>query len=153
MNKNTVRAFAIGILFSSSLLGASFFFFQTEEVSETSVEEAREIIQNEGLLIITKDEYDQLTTVQEEKIQTPEKIEAETEQEEDLIETVIEIKHGMNVREVALILKHAQIIDHADDFEHQLITDGYSKKIQIGTFKLTNKMDYEEIAKIITAQQ
>jgi cell division protein YceG involved in septum cleavage len=56
----------------------------------------------------------------------------------------------MTPGEIAAQLEEANVIDQAANFGIYLEEYGFSKKIQLGTFKLTADMSYKEIAKIIT---
>lgn len=58
MYKIPVRSFALGILFSASLIGAVYFF--AGKNSEDTLEEAKENVKSAGFIILTEEEYYEL---------------------------------------------------------------------------------------------
>jgi|SRR5699024_4798601 len=60
------------------------------------------------------------------------------------------INEGMASSEISSVLEDNNIIDDAEKFNRFLETEGYELKVQIGTYEVSNNMDYEEIAHIIT---
>lgn len=62
----------------------------------------------------------------------------------------IEIEKGMSSNKVAKIIYEKGLVDSASAFNKYLVDNGYSKKVRIGTFKITVGADYKEIADIIT---
>lgn len=58
MNKKTIRAFAIGILFSASLIGS--FYFLTGSKNKPSLEEIKKQIEDAGFVVLSEEEYKQL---------------------------------------------------------------------------------------------
>lgn len=58
MYKIPVRSFALGILFSASLIGAVYFF--ADKNNEDTLEEAKENVKNAGFIILTEEEYYEL---------------------------------------------------------------------------------------------
>src|SRR5699024_5090220 len=60
------------------------------------------------------------------------------------------IEEGMASSEISAALEDNGIIDDAGKFNRYLEEEGYELKVQIGTYDVSNKMDYNEIANIIT---
>jgi homospermidine synthase len=167
MNKRTVRAFSLGILLAVILLG-----FGRNGQSTLNLTDAKEKVEDEGFIVITKEEYDKLAgqSVNEEDSQPPaegqadKETETDTEKEEEtapqeeqpakdessIIHFTLEIESGMNSEQIAVILEQKKVIDDSDSFEQYLLDHDYNTKVQIGSFDLTSEMSYEEISKIIT---
>lgn len=61
----------------------------------------------------------------------------------------ITIKSGMGSEEVAGLLKDAGIITDAADFDSYLNDNGYSTRIETGTFEINSGMTYQEIAELL----
>jgi len=60
------------------------------------------------------------------------------------------IEEGMASSEISAKLEDNNIIDDANKFNRFLETEGYELKVQIGTFDVSDDMDFEEIANTIT---
>jgi len=166
MNRIHLRAFALGIVFSTSLLGTYYYFFDNQhEATKLSDEELIAQVENDGYKVVKKDEYNELEkkAAEAEKAENTEqkedteKVETTTESEEKaeekadpITEYKLSIISGMQTSEIASILKDAAIVDDAMNFEQYLISTGYHTKVQIGEFTLKSDMSYEQIAKIIT---
>ncbi|MGG0716491.1 hypothetical protein ABE096_02665 [Robertmurraya massiliosenegalensis] len=159
MNKNTVRAFALGIILAVVLLQ----FTDLKQNSDISVNTAKEKLTEEGFMILTKDEFARLEAVDEEiehveKDNTEPSVETKDVEEDKLDEPpveetnkfTLEIEQNMSTEKIANTLAEEQIIEDATEFEQYLIDNGYHTKVQIGRFELNSDMDYEEISKIIT---
>lgn len=58
MNKIQVRAFALGILFSASLIGVVYFF--ADEHNENTLKGAKENVEDAGFIILSQEEYYEL---------------------------------------------------------------------------------------------
>lgn len=61
----------------------------------------------------------------------------------------ITIKSGMGSEEVAELLRDAGIIDDTADFDSYLNNNGYSTRIETGTFQINSSMTYQEIAELL----
>lgn len=67
------------------------------------------------------------------------------------VETVtIDITKGMTSEDVANMLYDLAIIDDVIKFSYYLHNNGYSLRVNVGTFEIPSDASYEEIAKIIT---
>ena len=62
---------------------------------------------------------------------------------------IINIQKGMTSEEVASVLTNYGIVENKKEFNNYLKDNGYSTKIKIGDFKLSNDYSYEEITNII----
>lgn len=158
MNKRTLRAFALGILLSAVIIEASPLLLGEKYSFDT--DEAISLLEDEGYHVLTKVELEKL---QKEEAKE-ERIEEETplEEEEEVAESSsteekppttysLVIKEGMNTKDIAAILEKEGIIDAKAPFEHYLIENGYSTRLQIGRYDLNSEMGYEEIGNMVTS--
>ncbi len=159
MNKRSIRSFALGILLSVSLIGIFYFLEEKNPVQEPIREqEAKSFLEEQGFIILTKEQFNELESSVEEAKETEKQFKTEQESKpEETDETTIndttmklEIISGMVSHDIASLLKKNKIIDDANQFETYLEENGYSKRIQLGVFELKTGMSYKEIAKIIT---
>lgn len=65
----------------------------------------------------------------------------------------ITVVGGMGSEQVAELLEEAGIIKDVADFDSYLNKNGYSTRIEIGTFEVNSGMTYEEIATILSTKQ
>lgn len=156
VNKYRLRAFSFGIIFTVAVIGTYYYFFMNIEqttVAAPTIEQAKKVVVAHDFVVLTKKEHlkleqanEQLKTLKEQQKKQPEK-----EKQEKKIETyTLKVKTGMTSDDIAQLLKKAQIIDSERDFIDFMAINGYSKSIQLGSFKLTDEMSYEQIAKTIT---
>lgn len=158
MNKRSVRSFALGILFAVMILSGSYIWIDLDE--SPTLEEAKRLVEEEGLVIITEEEYDSLSSTpsppddtadeKEEPVHEEPAEEEQADSNQTIIEYELEIQAGMNSSDIAETLFREKVIDDEHDFEQYLIDHDYNRRMQIGSFTLTNDMSYEQIAKIIT---
>lgn len=73
--------------------------------------------------------------------------------QEDYVTATITVIGGMGSEEVALLLEDAGIVESAAAFDSFLNQNGYSTRIEIGTFEVNSQMTYEEIADILSTKQ
>ena len=155
MNKRNTRAFAFGVLISVCTIGAFYFSMDREKSADLNIKNAQSLLEDNGYVVLAKDTYDQMnkTITNQTKQAEPkeqEKIPKPPETEEISLTYQLEIVSGMFSHDIAVVLAEKNIIDDANQFETYLEENGYSKRIQLGTFELNAKMSYKEIAKIIT---
>lgn len=155
MNKRGLRAFSFGILFAVSVLGAYYYFLEQKDHRPISSENAKKTLSNEGYVILSADEYKKLK--QQTKQQPPQpakqqQTKAEADQQNATKQTAYQlvVTSGMSSGEIAKILAEQHIIENENEFARYLTSHNYQTKIQIGTYSLSNTMDYEQIAKKIT---
>ncbi|MFD2679987.1 hypothetical protein [Bacillus seohaeanensis] len=152
MNKQTIRAFSAGILFSVIVTLIFIILFQ-ENVKLTE-------IVKEDFIIIQKDELKQ----KEEKINSLEKeitrqsnaknnaVKKKTKQQEAkaTLEITLEVEPGMKSQDISEKLTNTNIIKNKNEFENFLMQEGYADKIQVGQYVINSTMNFKEIADIIT---
>lgn len=154
MNRRNTRAFAFGVLISVCIIGIFYFNIGDKKIPEMNIDHAKNFLEEKGYVVLSKDKYDQMEktlsnqTNKAEKEQSP--LPVPPKSKESTAAYQLEIVSGMVSRDIAEILAKEKVIDDANRFEVYLEENGYSKKIQLGSFNLTAKMSYKDIAKIIT---
>ncbi|MDZ5470989.1 hypothetical protein SM124_04400 (plasmid) [Bacillus sp. 31A1R] len=165
MNRSTLRAFSLGILLSTSLIGVYYYSSNSSNQEPLSEKEAITTLTKAGYKVLSADEYAQLEKVQEQQEETK-KEETETTDKTDKqnnkkeketkkeiqIEKIytLEIKRGMTADEISSKLKKANIIDDAIEFELFLVDEDYATRLQLGTYQISSMMSFEEIGRTIT---
>lgn len=88
------------------------------------------------------------------QVETPEATDAASSAQESLSESpenvIFVIRSGQSSYEVAKALVEAELIEDASAFDEYLEKNGYSKRINSGTYEIPVDSTEEEIAKIIT---
>lgn len=158
MNKYRLRAFSFGIIFAVCIIGIYYYLYyetnviQPEEKTFT-VEDAKEIITKNDLVVLSEDELNELKSASEQlkELKKEKDTKKKKKKPKDKVKVFeLEVKTGLTSTEIAAILKEEKIIKDEAEFIDFLAINGYSKSIQLGKFTLTDKMSYEEIAEIIT---
>lgn len=169
MHKRNIRSFSFGILFSVIIVAIYTFMFDEESEAPAYTEDgAKTYLKEAGYTVMTDEEYnsqlDAALTEDKNQQNAPDSIE-ETENEPDATEDgqdaqdapeapsvpfELEINNGMTPSQISSLLQQAGLIENADEFTQYVEENGYSTKIQLGTFEVTKGMSFEEIAKIIT---
>lgn len=168
MNKYSIRSFAFGILVTVCLIGLVYFGQDNNIKGKNNIEVSKTLLEKSGFVVISKSEYTNLqnkTSKQSEVIQKDEKKKEkvatqelvkkegkndEVPVEDNLINYQLEVVSGMTSNEIAKILADQKIVEDEAAFANYLAENGYQTKIQLGSYSLTNKMNAEQIAKMIT---
>ncbi|MBU8879391.1 endolytic transglycosylase MltG [Bacillus sp. FJAT-29790] len=154
MNKRNTRAFAFGIFVSVCMMGAFYYSIEEKHSADLTIEDAKVLLAEDGYVILTKEQYDLMEKVKEEQVnkeEIPSEIRPDVAEAEAIINTFkLKIVRGMSPYQIAMQLEKANIIDDADLFKNFLKENGYSRKIQSGTFEVSAGMSYVEIATLIT---
>ncbi|ENH97475.1 hypothetical protein J416_05673 [Gracilibacillus halophilus YIM-C55.5] len=163
--KQIIRAFALGLLTASVIIG-SFYYISTSktqsESSKLSLDEQIHQVEEEGYYVYQEDMETRISdmeaTITELEQSSSEDDNQETsEQDHEETNTValqtIEIETGMTGPEVAEILHENQIIDDPESFSDYLVEENLARFIQIGEFQVHEEMTIEEIASILTTEQ
>lgn len=85
--------------------------------------------------------------------ETGETMTTATASQGDFATATITVVGGMGSEEVARLLEDAGIVESAADFDSFLNQNGYSTRIEIGSFEINSQMTYEEIANILSTKQ
>ncbi|WP_312092174.1 hypothetical protein [Niallia sp.] len=161
MKKQSLRSFAIGMLITASIIGSFYFYQEKKDQAETvlNVTDASTYLQQKGFIVLSDAEYEDLQKSIEEKKQSQEKTAAEAnekkqeeskEQEQESYAYTLKVKSGMSISTIATLLYKNKIVEDQEEFETYLIDNDYHKKIQVGSFRLTNEMSYKKIAEKLT---
>ncbi len=152
------RAYELGMVDSESNQNVLDEKMQQEEaLSEENSTEETEILEIEP----DNPEVDNTETMEPEtnvEIDTPQSVQeenVETEIEEsEVIKTEQKITFSVNAGEssytVAKKLENLGGVESAIDFDQYLCDRGYATKIRVGSYEITSKMTYEEIASVIS---
>lgn len=167
--KQPVRAFSIGLFTAGIILLAIVLFFDKpqDRTSNLSQEEMVESLEEDGLQVLSEEEYISLSVKnepenkKEEETKTekkdeeqPEKADKEEKEKQDKKEVkkyTLKIEPGLaSSSSISSILEENGIIDSASEFSQYLEKNDYSQYVQIGTFELTSDMTFNEVAETIT---
>ncbi len=166
MNKRNLRSFAFGLIIAVTLIG-SVYYFQNDSIQLTmKVDDATSFLAEKGYTVIKDSEYKDLkertsiqskSTLSENKDvplqeNTEEKVEISPSADtpNSIINFQLEVESGMTSSEISTKLAQNKIVDDEEDFANYLINNGYQTEIQLGSYSLTNRMSYDQIAKMIT---
>lgn len=156
MTKKMLQGIAIGILFTTILFATNLSFSDNPQGSPTSEpititeEMVEQYTKNEGLVVITKEEYEQFLA---ESIALEELKEGTHEITFEKIivkEIMVTINPGTSTGSVAGLLEEKGIINSKEQFEAYLIRQGLETKIKAGVYILRTDMTFEEIAEKLT---
>jgi cell division protein YceG involved in septum cleavage len=166
-----IRGIATGILLATIVLGITFllggYSNNTKEKELIEIEQniteadVQAYLEEQNLVTLTKDEYDQLSQPQEtenEKDKASEETkdsedteEAKENQEDIVVQANLTIKSGMSTGEVADYLKEVKIIKDANKLIDYLEDNDLVTSVKAGTYKVNSDMSISEIAKTITS--
>ena len=157
MTNHSVKAFSIGIIFSTAILSFVYYFATDHKEAVVTKDDIQNYIKSENLVVLSKQEYDELKLRSENNDNTPEEQSVEPTKESEKKQTeneinnyTLTIRSGMNSMEIATLLEEEKIIANASEFDTFLREQNLNTTIQIGSFDLTSDMSYELIADIIT---
>lgn len=158
MNKQGLRAFAFGIIFTVSILGTYYFNYANESQAKFDETAAKKQLQKKGYIVLTDAEYQNMekrltgshsaaTKAKDQKAVNSQNNHAN---ESKISTYTLKVASGMSSGEIAKLLEEHKIIENGDEFGQFLVAHQFQTKIQLGTYRLTNQMDYQEIAGLIT---
>lgn len=160
MKKQGLRSFAIGMLLTASIMG-SYYFYQeskSQEQSSLNVPDATTYLREEGFIVLSDSEYNDIQkTIEQSKqeqaksdIEANEKKQEESKEEQETYSYTLKVKSGMSISRIAELLYENKIIKDQKELEIFLIDNGYHTKIQVGSFRLTSEMTNKKIAEKLT---
>ena len=153
MNKETVRAFSLGIFIVACVLWGYRFFFP--DINKENAEE-------KGKIVLSSEEWEKLQSTEKELAVLKEKnqtLEEEIASLKDQLKEsgddtkeplIIEIKSKMTLEEIASLLENVHIIDDREAFAKYMIDHGLDRSIQVGQYELYPNTPYETIGKLIS---
>ncbi|MBD1378893.1 endolytic transglycosylase MltG [Metabacillus arenae] len=165
MSKTGFRAFAAGMILSTSVLAATYFLFEKEKKAE-DVDVKREVgetdissyLNKNDQIAVAKKEYDELVGYKETAIKLKAEQEKqpsdgsnqEKEEKPPSAKYKLTISDGMSTGDVSNILEQEGIINSASDLNAYLIEANYHTKIRSGSYELSRGMSFREIANVLT---
>lgn len=161
MNKQTMRAFAFGLLAASLAL---FIYKEAAGSSSASLSEKSMIqkLEKEHYVVLTTEEVAQQQqekermqqklnrlTTEDNKKASPKKEEENTRPKKSY---TLHIESGMSSSEIGTLLEKAGVIDDREKFNTYLTDNGYAEKLQIGEHTVHPSMSMKEIAVVLTTK-
>ncbi|MDX8045982.1 hypothetical protein SH601_08270 [Gracilibacillus sp. S3-1-1] len=156
--KVIIRAFSLGLLTASVIIGATYYLDKPEQETPTtspSIDESIQTLQDNGYFVYDNDlevKVDEL----EQEIESLQEVEDNREVTDENAaheEVTIAIEEGMTMPDITDFLVDHQLISDTEQFVTYLESNDLTRYIQIGEFTLNSSMTIEEIASAITRQQ
>ncbi|TYS59282.1 endolytic transglycosylase MltG [Sutcliffiella horikoshii] len=166
--RTNLRAFAIGILFATGVMGVAYSVVSAGATS-LNEESVQAYAAENDLHLLSKEEYDELLPyvepveekkteqkeeeVKEESKNNEEEAKEDTEVAEEQEETnepfEIVIPDGMATYEITALLAREGIIEDDKKFDAYLEDKNIATKVRSGTFTMKKGMSYEEAADVL----
>jgi len=159
MNKRTMRSFSFGLILSVLLIGSVYYSQDHSKQPTFEIDDATSLLQEKGYTVLKNSEYSAMkektfvqneATIQENKEDQSQENPEEKSTTDSIINYQLEVVSGMTSSEIANTLGQNQIVKDEAEFAHYLIKNGFQTEIQLGSYSLTNRMDFAQIAKMIT---
>ncbi|TYR82406.1 endolytic transglycosylase MltG [Priestia megaterium] len=141
MNNITIRAFSIGLLTATSILGAVYY---AQENKKSAVDESiseKDVIayaQENNYVLISQKDYSKLKNTKQ------------TDHAPSPREVTISITQGMTSIDIANVLLKHGIIKDTKEFDKLVKQEKLSTQFQVGTYTLTPTMSLKQIVKTLT---
>jgi hypothetical protein len=150
MDRTAIRAFAIGMLLATAVIGSIYYYSKPAKLTETDI---HSYLQKKGLVAISAKEYKQLKEAQQQSHSANKQVKP-AQKNMDKPETIysyqLVIDKGKTAAEIAKELETAQVIKDAATFVKYLKDRDLTRKIREGTYHVHSNMNYEELSKMIT---
>ncbi|KMJ60119.1 hypothetical protein AB685_04605 [Bacillus sp. LL01] len=163
--KTNLRAFAIGILFATGVMGVAYSVVSAGATS-LNEESIKAYAEENELYLLTKTEYNELLPAIEPaedlKEEPKEEVTEETKDEDGKKEEVEEkekeesnepfeivIPDGMATYEITALLAREGIIEDDKEFDEYLEDRNIATKVRSGTFTMKKGMSYKEAAEVL----
>ncbi|GEN46540.1 endolytic transglycosylase MltG [Alkalibacillus haloalkaliphilus] len=157
-------AFSLGVIVTTLIITVVYFneaegeqeVANVEANEHVSIEEAHELLEEEGHIIMSQSDMDQFEQLEEdykdlkEQLDDYEAQEQLTDDQSDHKIYTLEIESGMSTHNIASVLEEESIIDDSDELVNYLTENEYSRAIQVGTYVVTSEMSHQQIAITIT---
>lgn len=177
--KQPIRAFSVGLFTSGIILLIIFIFFGDTNKTKTQLsdEEMTAALEDKGYHVLSDADYvswsvgkDEDKDGEKDKDQNESEDDSNNDEDQDKNDDAndeedenddkdksdkketysITIEEGMASSDIGADLEKHDIIDDAAKFNKFLHDEGYDLKVQIGKFKVSDDMDFDEIADAIT---
>ncbi|MDQ0351023.1 hypothetical protein J2R98_000826 [Alkalibacillus filiformis] len=155
-------AFSLGIIVTTLILSVVYFseaegeqeVADVESNEHITIEEAHELLEEEGHIIISQSEMDQFDQLEADYNDLNEQLE-EYQAEESITDHdhkvfTLEVESGMSTQNIASVLEEQGIINDSGELVNYLTENDYSRAIQVGTYVVTSEMTHQQIAITIT---
>jgi len=146
-----------GIIFATSIIAIYYYFFDTSEITtneEISIDTstAKNYLLNENYVVMTEQELINAKdeAVQEAIVSLLNEENPNVEVNEEITTYSLVVKPGMNATTIANLLNENGVVTDANEFQLYLTSNGYSKKIRVGTYELNSNLSFKEIAQLLT---
>lgn len=164
--RTNLRAFAIGVLFATGVMGVAYSIVSAEATTLND-ESIKAYAEENELHLLTKSEYNGLlpaiepeAEVKEEPKEdskeevTEEKKEEDSNKEEEVVEESNEpfdivIPDGMATYEITALLAREGIIEDDKEFDEYLEDRDIATKVRSGTFTMKKGMSYKDAAEVL----
>lgn len=153
MTSNSIRSFAFGILIAAGVCGLVYFTAPNEEngnketetqkvVETASPEEMKKSLEDQGYIIHTTEEWNQVVSNSLEK----EEGEQQTPADEKVIyRTMVSVSSGMTSIDVGHILKQTGLIEDSFAFSKEVENRGLSSGLKPGIYEVNSEMSVDEM--------
>jgi hypothetical protein len=149
MNKGIIRAFALGMLLATSVLGTAYY----NASPHLTKKELEAHAQKQQLVLLSKTEYESLRAAATRKAQPSAPKAPKTEPPKTVHVYRLVIRQGDVPAKFAKELEQANIIADAKKLTGYLEARGLTRSIRPGAYDVRSDMSYEEIARILTSAQ
>ncbi|WP_155645447.1 endolytic transglycosylase MltG [Peribacillus simplex] len=145
MFKARLQGISAGIIFTTCIFAGCYYGTGLLKETNVTIEEAKEMLENDGFVVsLPHEEAKQTVQPSKETDHSP------NAEESAIVSYTIKVKSNMTTTEIAKRLFEKKIIDDASEFEAYMNEHGFSKKIQIGEFVVTNTMSYRQLANTLS---
>jgi hypothetical protein len=152
MDRTAIRAFAIGMLLATAVIGSIYYYSKPAELTETDI---HSYLQKKELVAISAKEYKQLKEAKQQSHSHSANKQVKPAQKnmdkpEKIYSYQLVIDKGKTAAEIAKELEIAQVIKDAATLTKYLKDHDLTRKIREGTYHVNSHMNYEELSKMIT---
>ncbi|MDP4163022.1 MAG: hypothetical protein Q8898_07955 [Bacillota bacterium] len=161
MDRRRMRAFSFGIFLTVSIIGSYYYYFNQKIYFSSDFDLEKKHLEKQGYIVIKNQEYLKLQKSAGVRVQggksnsskisngnVPARFKQDELKNEYLYHLVI--MNGMNSDQIVHLLFQQKIIANEKDFGQFLISKQYEKKLQLGSYDVSSKMSFDQLAKTIT---
>jgi hypothetical protein len=152
MNTGVIRAFALGTLFATAIIG-TIYYTQSTTLTKSQLDAA---LAKNGLITISEKEYKQLKEAAKQAKQSAVSIKRKptaTTPPKTIHIYHLVIEKGDVPTKFAKELEEAKVISDAQALMNYLETHQLTRDIRAGTYEIRSDMSYEEIGHILTGKK
>ncbi|KAB8128432.1 endolytic transglycosylase MltG [Gracilibacillus oryzae] len=154
--KQIVRAFSLGLLTASLIIGIVYYLAEDRQKDNETVEDGKDILteaQEQGYFIYDTDMEEKIAALETEIANLSEDQTADQNSDtadKEVVNFMFRIDQGMKLPQIVDQLEQYNLIDNRNDFITYLEENQLTRLIQPGEFLINNQMSVEEIAAHIT---